>query len=139
MERSLNKRVYAGCGAAIWNTHNALLLIQRLREPEAGHWGLPGGKIDFGETAQTATIREIQEELGITIHLTQLACIAEIIDRGDSAHWVSPIYEAKIISGIPSLQEPEKHGGFGWFLRDKMPKNLTIPTLQYLDQSVKSA
>lgn len=34
----------AGCGAAILDGQGRLLLIQRLREPEAGAWGLPGGK-----------------------------------------------------------------------------------------------
>ncbi|MBU2085288.1 MAG: NUDIX domain-containing protein, partial [Alphaproteobacteria bacterium] len=39
----------AGCGAAIFDDDGRLLLIQRLTEPESGAWGLPGGKIDFGE------------------------------------------------------------------------------------------
>jgi 8-oxo-dGTP pyrophosphatase MutT (NUDIX family) len=55
----------AGCGAAILDDAGRLLLIQRLRQPEAGAWGLPGGKIDFGEPAMQTARREIAEELGI--------------------------------------------------------------------------
>jgi len=121
-----------GCGAAIMNADGELLLIQRLREPEAGAWGLPGGKIDFGETAETATAREVKEELGVTIRLTGLACISEIIDGGDGRHWVSPIYSAEIISGKPTVMEPEKHGGWGWFAQADLPERLTTPTVQYL-------
>ena len=35
-------------------------------------WELPGGKIEFGETPEQAIVREIQEELGITIKPTRL-------------------------------------------------------------------
>ena len=125
-------RPEVGCGAAITNEMGELLLIQRLREPEAGAWGLPGGKIDFSERAEDAIIREVEEELGIVIQLTGLACMSEIIDGGDGRHWVSPIYSAKIVSGTPQNIEPEKHGGWGWFALDSLPSRLTTPTTVYL-------
>lgn len=121
-----------GCGAAIRDRDGRLLLIQRLREPEAGFWGLPGGKIDFGETAEDAVVREIEEELAIGIAIERLACVTEIIARGDGRHWVSPVYEARIVSGEPSIQEPDKHGGWGWYAAEAMPDELTTPTRQYL-------
>lgn len=129
----------AGCGAAILNEEGRLLLIQRLREPEAGAWGLPGGKIDFGEAAMDTARREISEELGITIELTRLACIAETIDRGDGRHWVAPVFEARIVSGQPSIREPDKHGGWGWFAFDAMPEHLTTPAITFLDVTAKGA
>ncbi len=128
----MHRQPEAGCGAAIRDAQGALLLIQRLRAPEAGHWGLPGGKIDFGEPAQQAVVREIAEELGIEISILALACLTETIDAGDGRHWVAPVYNAKIISGSPKLMEPEKHGGFGWFSLDTLPDRLTTPTRQYL-------
>lgn len=118
----------AGCGAAIRNVDGEILLIKRLTEPEAGAWGLPGGKIDFGETARDATAREIKEELGIDIKVGALACMSEIINKGDGRHWVSPIFHAHIIAGKPSIQEPEKHGGWNWFAVDDLPENTTTPT-----------
>jgi ADP-ribose pyrophosphatase YjhB (NUDIX family) len=122
----------AGCGAAIRDGDGRLLLIQRLTEPESGAWGLPGGKIDFGEPAKTTARREIAEELGIDIEILHLACISEIIDAGDGRHWVSPIYEARIVSGEPAVQEPEKHGGCAWFALSDLPDRITTPTQAYL-------
>ena len=132
-------RPEAGCGAAILDEAGRLLLIQRLKEPEAGAWGLPGGKIDFGERSEDTARREIEEELGIVIELTRLACISEIIDGGDGRHWVSPIYEARLISGEPRIMEPEKHGGWGWFARDEMPERLTTPAITFLEITANGA
>ena len=128
-----------GCGAAILDDQGRLLLIQRLKEPEAGAWGLPGGKIDFGERSEDTARREIEEELGIVIELTRLACISEIIDGGDGQHWVSPIYQARIVSGAPRIMEPEKHGGWGWFSRDDLPERLTTPAITFLAKTANEA
>ena len=125
-------RPEAGCGAAIRNEDGQLLLIQRLTQPEAGCWGLPGGKIDFGEEAKTATAREIAEELGIEIHVEVIACLTETIGGEDGRHWVAPVYNAHILSGTPRVMEPAKHGGWGWFNLDDLPEKLTTPTRQYL-------
>lgn len=133
------QRPEAGCGAAILDRDGRLLLIQRLKEPEAGAWGLPGGKIDFGEPSADTARREIEEELGVVIELTRLACIAEIIDGGDGRHWVSPIYEARIVSGEPRIMEPEKHGGWGWFAFDEMPEHLTTPAITFLNVTANGA
>ncbi|MEO1474334.1 MAG: NUDIX domain-containing protein [Pseudomonadota bacterium] len=122
----------AACGAAILNDAGELLLIQRLRPPEPGHWGLPGGKIDFGERTEDAVKREIAEELGIEIEITRLACLTETIGKDDGRHWVAPVYEARIVAGEPKIMEPEKHGGWGWYPLDGLPAPLTTPTLQYV-------
>lgn len=120
-----DKKPEAGCGAAICDEAGRLLLIQRLRQPEAGAWGLPGGKIDFGEPAAETARREIAEELGIKIEILGLACIAETINAGDGRHWVAPVFNARISSGTPAILEPEKHGGWGWFALDNLPSPLT--------------
>jgi mutator protein MutT len=54
---------------AVWSDAPALLLTKRaidLRN-HAGQWALPGGRIDAGETAEQAALRELHEEVGLVL------------------------------------------------------------------------
>jgi 8-oxo-dGTP pyrophosphatase MutT (NUDIX family) len=54
---------------AAWSTQAALLLTRRaghLRK-HAGQWALPGGRIDAGETAEQAALRELAEEVHLEL------------------------------------------------------------------------
>ena len=113
-----------GCGAAII-VEGRILLLKRLTNPEAGCWGLPGGKVDLFETAAAATQREIREELGIEIVVDDLLCVVDQIDKENASHWFAPVYLATSYVGEPVIVEPEKHGGLGWFPLGAVPEELT--------------
>lgn len=48
---------------AFFNEEGKVLLAERGEEPSKGKWDLPGGFIDLEESAETALVREIKEEL----------------------------------------------------------------------------
>jgi ADP-ribose pyrophosphatase YjhB (NUDIX family) len=120
------QRPRVGCGAAILDGQGRILLVKRRRQPEAGHWGQPGGKLDWGEQGRACAEREILEELGITIVAGPVLCVTDMID--EDAHWVAVTYRAEGCAGEPAIQEPEALEAFGWFALDALPSPLTRAT-----------
>lgn len=50
----------------------SILLIKRANDPFKGQWALPGGHVERDETLDTAVVRELQEETGLTgVKMTQ--------------------------------------------------------------------
>jgi ADP-ribose pyrophosphatase YjhB (NUDIX family) len=54
-------------GAFIFRPDGAMLWLRRSKDPRRGRLGLPGGFIDFNETAEEALARETREEVGIGV------------------------------------------------------------------------
>lgn len=122
-----------GCGAAILDD-DKLLLIQRRGAPEAGHWGFPGGKVDWLEPVPDAVAREVKEELGIDLTGLELLTAVDQIDPKAPAHWVALVYLTERFTGEPQIMEPEKHLDVGWFPLDDLPEPLTAATRTALPQ-----
>lgn len=57
----------AAAVAAIIEHDSKILLTKRAKDPHAGLLDLPGGFVDFAETAEDALKREVREELNINI------------------------------------------------------------------------
>lgn len=81
-------------GAAILlNENHQILLAQRpAGKPMAGLWEFPGGKINAGETPEQAVIRELYEELDITVKELCLAPFTFASHRYRSFHLLMPVF-----------------------------------------------
>jgi len=115
------------CGAAIIDRSR---ILKRKRSPEAGHWGLFGGKIEPGEGVEDAVVRENAEELGIAIQLGRWICTVEHCDDGTGQRSIAQEYSASIISGVPRICEPRALAAVEWFAPDRLPSPLTAATVQ---------
>lgn len=106
-----------GVGAAIFNDEGKVLLALRGRQAknEVGKWEIPGGAVEFGEKLAEALQREIQEEIGVEIEVLELLQVCDHILPDEGQHWVSPTYICKIVSGTPTVKEPEKCERLAWF------------------------
>jgi 8-oxo-dGTP diphosphatase len=58
----------------------ALLLIRRGHAPSRGRWSLPGGRVEPGETAREALVREMAEETGLVVEVGEL--VGEVLRPG---------------------------------------------------------
>lgn len=122
----------AGCGI-VFIRDGHILLLQRKKSPETGAWGIPGGKIDFLETAEQAIRREALEETGLEAGDIKLLGLSEQLFHDEKQHWFGVLFQAESFSGEMQLLEPDKHGGIDWFPLDKLPDRLTLPTVHALD------
>jgi ADP-ribose pyrophosphatase YjhB (NUDIX family) len=120
-----------GCGVAVIRD-GRVLLLKRLKAPEAGCWGLPGGKVDWMEPAMAAAARELAEETGLTAGPLTLLTAADHIDPEGGEHWVAPTYLAREALGEAALLEPAKHAELGWFDPADPPRPLTLTALAAL-------
>jgi 8-oxo-dGTP diphosphatase len=86
-----------------------VLLAQR---PEgkamAGLWEFPGGKVDPGETPETALIRELAEELGVDVTASCLAPFTFASHSYPDFHLLMPLYVCRKWSGIPAAREGQR-------------------------------
>ncbi len=65
-------------GAVIRDRAGRLLLVRRGREPGAGRWSLPGGRVEPGETPAAAAAREVAEETGLAVEIGELLATVPI-------------------------------------------------------------
>lgn len=87
-----------------------LLMVQRAREPGAGLWSLPGGRVEHGEHLAAALRREVAEETGLDVEVRDLVGILEVV--GDP-HYVILDYFAEVV-GNDSLTPADDVSDARW-------------------------
>lgn len=118
-------------GAMIFNDKNELFLSKRSRsvKNERGCWETPGGSVEFGETLEQATKREIKEEYGVDIEILEQFSAADHIIPDENQHWVATTFLARIKDReSPKIMEPDKCDEIGWFPLNQLPHPLSIIT-----------
>ena len=104
--RSYPDRPVLAVSAAILRDGH-VLIVRRARPPAQGLYTLPGGAVEVGETLIETLIREVREELGMTIEPIALAGYREAIIRDDvkrvARHYVILVFAARWIAGEPVL------------------------------------
>jgi phosphoglycolate phosphatase len=104
----------ATVGALIFNDAGQVLMIRTAKWSDL--WGIPGGKIKFGETAIAALRREIKEETALEIEDIELALVQDCIHSKEfyrDAHFVLLNYTCRC-AGDPNVQLNEEAVEFRW-------------------------
>ena len=80
---------------------DSVLLIRRGTPPRQGEWSLPGGRIEPGERAVEAALRELREETGVEAAITGLIDVVDGLFPEAGRHYVLIDYAARWVSGEP--------------------------------------
>lgn len=92
--------------AALIDPDDRILIAQRPEGKQlAGLWEFPGGKIDAGERPEDSLIRELKEELGITVMADCLAPLTFASYAYPEFHLLMPLYICRRWEGIVSSRE----------------------------------
>ncbi len=102
-----------------------------------GMYSLPAGHIESEESATEALIREIQEEIGITLHQENVV-VSHVLHRfADREHqYVDIFYTCTTWEGEPVIGEPEKCDDLTWFPLTDLPSN-TLPYVKTTLQNIQ--
>jgi 8-oxo-dGTP diphosphatase len=94
---------------ALVDTDGRVLLAERPPGKHlAGMWEFPGGKVQPGETPEAALIRELDEELGISVHESCLAPFTFASHAYPEFHLLMPLYVCRKWSGIVTAREGQR-------------------------------
>lgn len=81
----------------IFCPRRGIVLVERANEPHG--YALPGGFIDYGETVEAAAVREMREETGLDVCLTDLLGVYSDPARDPRGHTMSVIYIGVVADG----------------------------------------
>jgi len=86
------------------NTAGEILFVVRKIDPKKGMLDLPGGFVDINETLEEGMIREIDEELGVTIAVEKLTYLGSTVDEyehgGIESRTINAMYTAPLSENV---------------------------------------
>jgi 8-oxo-dGTP diphosphatase len=119
---------------ALVDADNRVLIAQRPKgKTLAGLWEFPGGKLEAGERPEAALIRELHEEIGITVKEACLAPLTFASHAYDDFHLLMPLYICRRWEGLAVAREGQT---LAWVrankLRDYPMPAADIPLIPHL-------
>jgi 8-oxo-dGTP diphosphatase len=120
---------------ALIDTDGRVLLAERpAGRPLAGLWEFPGGKVEAGERPEETLIRELKEELAISVEEACLAPLTFASHAYPDFHLLMPLFVCRRWGGIVTAQEGQK---LAWVrpnrLRDYAMPPADLPLIPHLE------
>jgi 8-oxo-dGTP diphosphatase len=101
LQREFPQAPLVGVGAVIVD-QGRVLLVRRGTEPLKGHWTLPGGVLEVGESLVAGVAREVLEETGLAVEPIELVALLDRIHREAGRvryHYVIADYLCRVTGG----------------------------------------
>lgn len=141
MSRRYPDRPFVGVGAVIVH-EGRVVLIRRAKPPLEGHWSIPGGAVEIGETLEACVVREMREETGLEVEVGPVIEVLERISRDEADrvefHYVLVDYLCRPVGGL--LRHGSDVDGAVWAdPRDLAPYGLTDKATEVIGKAMELA
>ena len=113
---------------------NKILLVRRAKGPYLGYWCLPGGYLDWDETAEECAKRELYEETGYKANVKFLG-IDSNPDRSERQNVVL-VFRSEVKERDNKFDELNETLDVKWFDLDKIPKKIVPHHLKFIKKYV---
>ena len=134
LRRMANIKLILVVACALVDADKRVLIAQRPEgKPMAGLWEFPGGKVEAGERPEQTLIRELAEEIGISVKEACLAPLSFASHAYDDFHLLMPLYICRRWDGDAIAREGQQ---LAWVrankLRDYPMPAADIPLIPHL-------
>lgn len=124
LSRAPDRILPSACAVALDDGGRILLH----RRADNGFWGLPGGKVDPGESVSSAVVREVSEETGLRVSVLRLTGVysdpavrvVAAYPDGCVVHYVNLTFLCRVEGGEPAVSSEGLEVGF--FAPDRLPE-----------------
>ncbi len=128
MKLSTNRRNPIPTVDIIIELKGGIILIKRKNPPQG--WALPGGFVDYGETLESAAVREAKEEIGLDVELIRQFHTYSDPRRDPRHHTITTVYIAKA-QGTAIAGDDAKEAGV--FQKEALPKKIAFDHKEILN------
>lgn len=109
-----------------------ILLGKRKNAHGEGTWSYPGGHLEFGESWEACSKREVMEETGIEIKNLRFGMVTNDVFKKEQKHYITIFIVAEFATGDLKLMEPHKCEKWDWFEWGQFPEPLFLPIINQL-------
>ncbi len=113
---------------------NGVVLIKRKNPPHG--WALPGGFIDYGESAEHAAVREAREETSLDVSNLKLFGVYSAPDRDPRHHTLTVVFTAE---STETPKAGDDAAEIGVFSRESLPTPIAFDHAKILQDYFESA
>jgi acetyl-CoA carboxylase carboxyl transferase subunit beta len=120
--------------AVILNDNNRVLLVQRGHQPAEGLWSLPGGSVEPGESLTDAAAREVREETGLIVRVSDRVWLVTVALDPGRVYEVHA-FRAHVVGG--QLEASDDAADAEWVALDALAgRTLTPDLLEFLSEYI---
>ena len=119
--------------ALIWNRDRFLICQRPAHKARGSLWEFVGGKVEAGESCEQALVREVREELAVTLSVGDV--FMEVIHAYPDMTVRLTLYTARILEGEPQLLE---HQDLRWIRVDEIEQYVFCPADVEIIEALKA-